>query len=263
MTVSRRLGAVVLAALIGGCGAGGGTGDFPKEASATCEWARESVEVLPERTSRLLRKAADRLRRLDFPEERRAAAVALTADFGRLSRSAEKLSSELDADRPDLGRMLRLRAAVRDGQRKIDARTRTLGVSGCDAMASVLLREVTYRTRLRDGVGDLLQRTHGLEAVMRSGTGSPSTLTSYAASVGTAVSRLEPLRPPARVASAHRDLVAGLAGLRDAVTRVVRGQRAGGPRRALQILERFYASQAFANLTAATATLSRRGYLPS
>jgi hypothetical protein len=98
---------------------------------------------------------------------------------------------------------------------------------------------------------------------MRSGNGSFSTLTNYAAVVRTAVSRLQPLRPPARVASAHRDLVVGLRALHTAITRVARDLRAGGRQRAIQISERFYASQAFKDLTAAIATLSKSGYLPS
>jgi len=69
--------------------------------------------------------------------------------------------------------------------------------------------------------------------------------------------------PPARVASAHRDLLAGLRAMRKAVSRVTRDARAGGQERAIEILKRFYASPAFKGLTTATATLTKSGYLPS
>ena len=282
----RRLGTVALAALlIGGCGGRNDTVDFSNEASATCKWARQSVEVLPERTSKLLRSAAEHLRGLEVPEAQRAAAGTLMAELGHLSRSADELSSELDANSPDPARMRRLRAAVQGDQQKIAATARTLGVSGCDTITAVLLRDravadtaadgevtanaakrlsrATYRTRLREGLGDLSLGTYRVQATMRSGNGSSSTLTNYAAFVGTAVNRLQPLRPPARVASAHRDLVAGLRALRTATTRVARDLRASSRQRAIQILERFFASQAFKDLTAATATLSKSGYLPS
>jgi hypothetical protein len=287
----RRLGTVALAALlIGGCGGRNDTVDFSNAASATCDWARQSVDVLPHRTSELLKNAAEHLRGLDVPEAQRAGAGTLVAQFGDLSRSADELSSELDARNPDPARTRRLRAAVRDDQLKIAATARTLGVSGCDAMTAVLLRDpavanhgeatagvpkrlaasapkrlsrATYRTRLRNGLGDLSQRTGQVQATMRSGEGSASTLTSYAAVIGTAVNRLQPLRPPASIAPAHRDLVAGLRALRTATTRAARDLRTGGPQRATKALERFATSQAFKDLTAATATLSQAGYLPS
>ena len=268
----RRLATVALATLlIGGCGGRNDTVDFSNEASATCKWARQSVEVLPERTSKLLKSAAEHLRGLEVPEAQRAAAGTLMAELGHLSRSADELSSQLDANNTDPARMRRLRATVQDDQQKIAATARTLGVSGCDAITAVLLRDravaqrlstATYRTRLRDGLGDLSQRTYRVQATMRSGNGSSSTLTNYEAFVGRAVNRLQAVSPPARVASAHRDLVAGLRALRSAITRVARDLRAGGSQRAIQILERFYASQAFKDLTAATATLSKSGLLP-
>jgi hypothetical protein len=271
----RRLGTVVLAALlIVGCGGESDTADFSNEASATCKWARRSVDVLPERTSKLLKSAAEDLRTIAAPDGQRSAAGTLMAELSHLSRPAGELASELDADSPDPARMRRLRAVVQDGQQKIAATARTLGVRGCDAITAVLLRDrafaeaskrlsvAAYRTQLRDGLRDLPRGTYRVKAKMRSGTGSSSTLTKYAASVGTAVERLQPLRPPARVAAAHRDLVAGLRGLRTVIARVARDLRAGDRQRALQVLEHFFASQAFRDFTAATATLTRSGYLP-
>jgi hypothetical protein len=283
----RRLGTVALAMLLlAGCGGQNDTVDFSDEASATCQWARQSVDVLPERSSELLKRAANHLRGLQVPEAQRAAAGTLVGALAHLSRLADELTSDLDANKPNPAHMRRLRAAVQDDQQKIAATARTLGVSGCDAMTAVLLRdraaagaaadgEVTasvpkrvsgaaaYRTRLRKALGDLPQRTTRVQAAMRSGNGSSSTLTDYAAVVGTAVNHLQSLRPPASVASAHRDLVGGLRALRTAATRAARDLRAGRQQRAIQVFKRFFASRALKELTAATATLTKRGYLPS
>jgi hypothetical protein len=277
-----RLGTIALATLLlGGCGGQSHTVDFSDEASATCTWARQSVDVLPERSSEFLKRAADHLRGLQVPEAQRAAAGTLVAALADLSRSADELTSGRDANKSDPAHMRRLRAAVQDDQQKIAATARTLGVSGCDAMTAVLMRDRTvaadrevtpsvgkrvsraaYRTRLREGLGDLQQRTTQVQAAMRSGNGAPSTLTDYAAVIGTAVNHLRVLRPPARVASAHRDLVAGLRALRIATTRAARDLRAGRQGRAVQVFRRFFASRTRKDLTAATATLTRRGYLP-
>jgi hypothetical protein len=266
-------GTVALAAALIGASAGGkdtnDPADFSNEASATCNWARRSVEVVPQRSSRLLRTAAHHLRGVEAPADQRAAGT-LTAALAHLSRSAGRLSSELEADYPDAARMPRLRAAVRGDQEKVAATARTLGVSGCDAITAGLLREATagapkplshaaYRGQLRDGLADLSQRTYRVQASMRSGSASSSTLTSYAASVGTAIERLRSLRPPARNAQAHRDLVAGLRALRAAITQAAQDLRAGSEQQAVQTLQTFYASQAFSDLTAATSTLSQSG----
>jgi hypothetical protein len=280
----RRLGTVALVTLLlAGCGGQNDTVDFSDEASATCTWARQSVDVLPERSSEVLKRAADHLRSLRVPEAQRAAAGTLVAALAHLSRSADELTSDLDANKPDRVHMRRLRAAVQDDQHKIAVAARTLGVAGCDAMTAVLLRdgavpdaaadgEVTasvpkrlsraaYRTRLREGLGDLPRRTTQVQVAMRSGNGSSSTLTDYAASVGAAVNHLQSLRPPASVASAHRDLVAGLRALRTATTRAARDLRAGHRERAIRVFERVYASQAFKGLRAAATALAKRGYL--
>jgi hypothetical protein len=278
----RWLGTAALATLlIVGCGGRDGTADYSKEASATCNWARQSVEVLPERTPNLLKSAAEHLRGLEVPADQRATAGSLAATLGHLSRRAGELSSELDADNPDPTRMRRLRAEIQDDQQEIATTARTLDVSGCSAITDVLLRDrafaeaskrpsraakrlsrAAYRARLRAGLGDVAQRSSRVQAEIRSGTVSSSMLTNYGAFVGAAVERLKPLRPPVRVAPAHRDLVAGLRALRSVITHMGQGLRASGTQQAIQILERFNSSQTFKNLTAAIATLSRRGYLP-
>ncbi len=277
----RRLGMVALAALlIGGCGGQNtNTVDFSNEAAATCKVARQSVDVRPEGASAQLKTAADYLRGLKLPEPQRAAAGTLATELGHLSRSAEALSAELAADKPDPARTRRLRTKVQDDQERIAATALTLGVSGCDEMTAALLGDpvvtnatadaparlskAAYRARLRAGIGNLSQRTTQVQDTLRSGNGSSSTLTTYAALVGTVVKRLEPLRPPAGVAPAHRDLVAGLRALRTATTRAARDLRAGSPQQATQVVSRFYTSQAYKDLTAATTALTKRGYLPS
>jgi hypothetical protein len=278
-----RLGTVALAAfLIGGCGGPNNTVSFSNEAAATCRVARQSVDARPERASEELKRAAEYLRGLDVPESQRAAAGTLAAGLRRLSRSADALSSQLGDDHPDPARTRRLSARLQDDQERIAATALTLGVTGCDAMTAVLLRDravvnardatpglpgrlsrAAYRTRLRRGLGNLEQRTSQVQDTLRSGTGSSSTLSNYAAFVGTVVNRLAPLRPPASVASAHRDLVAGLRALRTATTRAARDLRAGRPQQATQVVARFYTSQSYKDLTAATATLTKGGYLPS
>jgi hypothetical protein len=267
------LATVALAAALTGAYAGKDhtkdTADFSSEASATCAWASRSVDVVPRRSSRLLKTAAEHLRGVDAPDAQRAADT-LTAELRRLSRSAGSLSSELEADYPDAARMRRLRSAVHDDQENVAATARTLGVSGCDAVTAGLLREATagtpkrlsraeYRGQLRDGLAALSQRTFRVQASMRSGSASSSTLTSYAASVGSAIELLRSLRPPVEDAAAHRDLVAGLRALRAAIAQAARDLRAGSEQQAVETMQTFYASQAFSELTAATSTLSQSG----
>ncbi|HWH94502.1 MAG TPA: hypothetical protein VNT03_11635 [Baekduia sp.] len=275
----RRLGTIVLAAVaIGGCGGGNDTVDFSDSAAATCKWARQSADVLPERSSELLKRAATHLRGVAVPDAQRAAADTLVAGLDDLSRSADQLSSELGAANPDPARLSRLRAAVQDDQQNVAATARTLGVSGCDAITGVLLRSRTaaaddasapkslsraaYRSRLRTALGSLSRHTIELEAAIRSGNGSSTTLRNYAAVLGSALKRLEPLRPPARVASAHRDLVAGLHAMRAASNQAARDIRAGSTQRATRVVARYYASQAAKDLQAAITTLRKGGYLP-
>jgi hypothetical protein len=281
-----RLGTVALATLLlGGCGGQKHTADFAHEASAACTWARQSIDVLPERSPQFIKRAADHLRGREVPGAQRAAADTLVAALADLSRSADELTSGLHATKPDPAQLRRLRAAVQDDQRRIAATARRLGVSGCDAMTGVLLRHgaaadapaarettarlpkrlsaAAYRTRLREGVGDLSQRTSQVEAALRSGTSSPSELTDYAVLVGTAVDHLRSLRPPASVAAAHRDLVAGLRALRSATARAAGDLRAGRQAHAAHLFTRLFASRALKGLVAADATLTRRGYLPS
>lgn len=277
----RRLGMVALAALvIGGCGGQNTTTvDFSNEAAATCKVARQSVDVKPEDASAQLKTAANYLRGLKLPESQRAAAGTLAAELGHLSASAEALSSELAADKPDRARTRRLSAKVRDDQERIAATALTLGVNGCDEMTAGLLDDpvvanatadaptrlskAAYRTRLRARIGNLAKRTTQVQDTLRSGNGSSSTLTTYAAYVGAVAKRLQPLRPPKGVAPAHRDLVAGLRALRTATIRAARDLRAGNTQQATQVVSRFYTSQAYKDLTAATTTLTKRGYLPS
>ena len=151
--------------------------DFSNEASATCKWARQSVEVLPERTSRLLKSAAEHLRGLEVPEAQRAAGT-LVAELGHLSRRPVS-SSELDANNPDPARRRRLRAAVQDDQVEDrrhgeDARGQRLrrdhrrpAARPRHVSASKRLSRATYRTRLRDGLGDLSQRTYRVQTTVR------------------------------------------------------------------------------------------------